>query len=323
VAVVLDVATSRVLAMASVPSSDPNGDGRPARNRAVTDRYEAGSVMKVFSVAAALDAGVVAPDTEFDLGGGQMMIGAHPIHDVENDRYLTVAGIIKRSSNVGAAKIALKFGREHLYAALKRFGFGAKTGIELPGEQAGVLRDGAKWRDIETATIAFGYGLTVTPLQIAAALAAIGNGGIYREPRIVDEVVDGDGTVIYRGRGDEHRVITEKTATQMMAMLASVFDKGKLPGTAAKIDVPGFRCGGKTGTAHKYDAETKQYAPDRYLSSFAGLAPIDHPRLAIFVLVDEPMGGDYYGGKVAGPVFATIASEALRYLGVPGSAIEP
>jgi cell division protein FtsI (penicillin-binding protein 3) len=321
VAVVLDVATSRVLAMASVPSYDPNSDARPARDRAVVDTYEAGSVMKVFGIAAALDAGVVAPDTELDLGGGQLKIGPKVIRDLHNDPYLTVAGVIKRSSNVGAAKIALKFGREHVYAALKRFGFGARTGIELPGEQAGTLRDGRKWHDIDLATIAYGYGLTVTPLQIAAALAAIGNGGLYREPRVVDRVADSDGVVLYRGHGDERRVISEKTAEQMLAMLASVFDKGKQPGTAASIVVPGFRCGGKTGTAYKYDPETKQYALDRYLSSFAGLAPIDHPRLAIVVLVDDPMGGDHYGGKVAGPVFAAIASEALRYLGVPGEPI--
>lgn len=324
VVVVLDVATSRVLAMASYPSFDPNvGDGRGGRNRAVADAYEAGSVMKVFSVSAALDDGLVAPDTEFDLGGGQLKVGPKIIRDVHDDRYLTVAGIIKRSSNVGAAKIALRLGRDKLHAALVRFGFGARSGIELPGEQSGLVRAPHRWRDIELATIAYGYGLTVTPLQIAAALAAIGNGGMYREPRIVDAVVDGDGSVLYRAHGDERRAVSARTATAMTAMLASVFDKGKQGGTAKDIDVPGFRCGGKTGTAHKYDPETKQYAPDRYLSSFAGLAPIDEPRLAIVVLIDEPSGGDYYGGKVAGPVFAVIASEALRYLGVPGAPLVP
>ena len=135
--------------------------------------------MKVFSVAAALDDGTVTPDTEFDLGGGQLKIGrSKPIRDVHHDPYLTTAGIIKRSSNVGAAKIALKFGGPKLYAALRRFGFGKRTGIELPGEQSGMMRDGARWRDIELATISFGYGLTVTPLQVAAALAAFGNHGV-------------------------------------------------------------------------------------------------------------------------------------------------
>jgi cell division protein FtsI (penicillin-binding protein 3) len=367
VVVVLEVATGRVVAMASVPASDPNGpsvagvpaaaaaadgaasepsaagvtdamnaanaDGaaaaspgppklphEPARNRAVTDAYEAGSVMKLFSVAAALDDGTVAPDTELDLGGGQFRVspGIKPIRDVHNDPYLTVAGIIKRSSNVGAAKIALRFGAAKLYAALRRFGFGARTGIELPGEQAGMLRNGARWRDIELATISFGYGLTATPLQIAAGLAAFGTGGVYHEPRIVERVIDGDGTLLYEAQAAERRVVSERTAAEMLAMMAAVFEGGRQNGTASTIVVPGFRCAGKTGTAHKYDPAIHAYASDHYLSSFAGLAPLDHPRLAIVVLVDDPSGGDYFGGKVAGPVFARVASEALRYLGVPG-----
>ena len=292
----------------------------PARNRAVTDAYEAGSVMKIFSVAAALDDGTVTPDTEFDLGGGQFQVSPRlkPIRDVDHDPYLTVTGIIKRSSNVGAAKIALKLGATRLYAALRRFGFGARTGVELPGEQTGMLRNGARWRDIELATISYGYGLTATPLQIAAALAALGNGGVYHTPRIVERVIDGDGTLLYEAQADERRVVSERTAAQMVAMMATVFEGGKQAGTAASIVVPGFRCAGKTGTARKYDPATHAYALDRYLSSFAGLAPLDHPRLAIVALVDDPSGGDYYGGKVAGPVFARVASEALRYLGVPG-----
>lgn len=341
VAVVVEIETGRVLAMASAPSYDPNAPNAPnapstpgaleapdagtshrgARNRAVTDAFESGSVMKIFSVAAALDDGTVTPDTEFDVGGGQFKIGPKTIRDLHHDPYLTVAGIIKRSSNVGAAKIALRFGAEKLYAALRRFGFGQRTGIELPGEQTGMLRDGARWRDIELATISYGYGLTVTPLQIAAALAAFGNHGVYREPRIVERVIDADGTLLYQAAPAERQVVSEATATAMLAMLASTFEGGKQAGTAATIVVPGFRCGGKTGTAHKYDPVTKQYAEDHYLSSFAGIAPIDHPRLAIVVLVDDPSGGDYFGSKVAGPVFATIASEALRYLGVPGSSL--
>jgi cell division protein FtsI/penicillin-binding protein 2 len=393
VAVVLEIATGRVLAMASSPSSDPNasggaalgsprpgplapdslgneslastlppgsgvppdsaGDGsatpslaslaslasgeaaaeqmrraegelgRPratagARNRAVTDAYEAGSVMKIFSIAAALDDGTVSPDTEFDLGGGTVQIGGRPIHDVDRDRSLTVAGIIKRSSNIGAAKIALRFGAAKLYAALRRFGFGARTGIELPREAAGTLRDGAHWRDIELATISYGYGLAVTPLQIAAALAAFGNHGVYREPRIVDRVIDADGTLLYEAAPAERRVVSDTTASAMLAMLATVFESGKQAGTAGTIVVPGFRCAGKTGTARKLDLETKKYVPGHYLSSFAGIAPFEHPRLAVVVMIDDPSEGDYFGAKVAGPVFAAIASNALRYLGVPG-----
>src|SRR5262249_21160032 len=154
-----------------------------------------------------------------------------------------------------------------LYAALRRFGFGRKTGIELPGEQPGMLRDGARWRDIELATISFGYGLTVTPLQIAAALAAFGNHGVYREPRIVDRGIDADRPPPAQAEPAARQVVSDQTATAMLAMLASTFEGGKQAGTAATIVVPGFRCGGKTGTAHKYDPATRQYAPDRYLSS--------------------------------------------------------
>jgi cell division protein FtsI (penicillin-binding protein 3) len=326
VVVVLEIGTGRVLAMASAPARDPNSPHSNeqqgvARNRAVTDSYEAGSVMKVFSVAAALDAGLVTPETGFDLGGGQLKMPGRstPIRDVDKDDYLDVTGIIKRSSNVGAAKIALRFGADKLYAALKRYGFGARTGIELPGEQPGMLRNGAKWRDVELATIAYGYGLTVTPLQVAAGIAAFGDRGIYHEPRIVDRVIDGDGTLLYQAAPTARRIMSERTASQMKAMLAAVFEGGKLNGTASQLVVPGFRCGGKTGTAHKYDPALKGYAPNHYLSTFAGLAPIDQPRLAIFVIVDDPIEGDYFGGKVAGPVFARVASEALRYLGVPGT----
>jgi cell division protein FtsI (penicillin-binding protein 3) len=285
----------------------------------VTDAYESGSVMKIFTIAAALDDGLVSATTEFDVQG--LVVGPKAITDVHAYKYLTVSDIIKHSSNIGAAKIALRFGREKLYAALKSYGFGSRTGIELPGEQKGKLRDGAGWRDIELATIAYGYGLTVTPLQIAAGLAAIGNGGVYHSPRIIDKITDPDGTVLYRPMGETKQIVKPQTAETMRKMLATVFEGGKDGGTGKDIIVPGFKCGGKTGTAHKYDHETKKYALDRHLGSFAGLAPIDNPRLAIVVMIDEPTGGDYFGGLVAGPVFAKIASESLRYLGVPGTAL--
>jgi cell division protein FtsI (penicillin-binding protein 3) len=322
VAVVLDVKTSKVLAMSSYPTYDPNSSEphAGARNKPVTDAFEAGSVMKVFTIAAALEEGVVRPDTEFETQVVQ--VGPKAFRDVHHDPYLTTSGIIKRSSNVGTIKVAMRLGKEKLYAALKHFGFGAKSGIELPGEQPGRVRDGSKWRDIEAATISFGYGITVTPLQIAAALAAIGNDGMYTEPRIVDTVVDPDGTLLYEAQPATRRMVSAKTAKQMRDMLAMVFEGGKAGGTAGSIVVPGFRCGGKTGTAHKYDHEIRKYSPTRYLGSFIGLAPIQNPRLAIVVLIDEPSGGDYFGGKVAGPVFAKVASESLRYLGVPGLTLQ-
>jgi cell division protein FtsI (penicillin-binding protein 3) len=324
VAVVIEVETGRVIALASYPTYDPNSGHVPegARDKPVTDAYEAGSVMKVFSIATALEDGVVTPDSEFPIGSS-FKVGPKSITDVHSFPSLTVAGIIKHSSNIGAARIAMHTGAQRLYAGYKKFGFGAKTGIELPGEQVGMLRNGDKWRDVELATMSYGYGLTVTPLQITAALAAIGNHGIYHEPRIVDSVVDADGNVLYKGAGEERRVLSQKVADEMLPILASVFDKGKEGGTAKFVDVPGFKCGGKTGTAYKYDPATHHYATDHYLASFAGLAPIDHPRLAIVVQVDDPVGAVHYGGDVSAPAFATIASESLRYLGVPGQKLIP
>lgn len=321
---VLDVATGKVLALASYPHLDPNSSDPPgpARNRAVTDSYEAGSVMKLFTVATALDAGMISPDTEFDLHGGSLMIKGRgkPITDVDHDKYLTTSGIIKRSSNVGAALIGMRLGKDALYDGLRKFGFGKRTGVELPGEQSGNLR-GGRWRDVELATISYGYGITTTPLQVAAGVAAIGNHGVYHAPRIIESITDADGVELYRHKTDERRVLSDKTASQIVAMMATVFDKDPKGGTAKGVVIPGFKCAGKTGTAHKYDPETKTYAEHRYLSSFVGLAPLDHPRLAIAVLIDDASGGDYFGALVAGPVFSKVASEGLRYLGVPGEAL--
>jgi cell division protein FtsI (penicillin-binding protein 3) len=335
VAIVLDVKTGAVLAMSNYPSIDANElsneavavDGAPklvktpARNRAVTDEYEIGSVMKVFTVASALDAGVTTPNETINVEGGSYQVGPKVIRDVHHDTELTVSGVIKRSSNVGAVKIGMRLGREKLSAGLRRLGFGGKTEIELPGERRGRVSDGSKWRDIELATISFGYGITVTPLQMVAAMAAIGNHGIYHPPRIIDRVVSADGTVTKLAPPESRQVLKPSVADSMLPILASVFEGGKNAGTAASVIVPGFACGGKTGTAHKFDPAIKKYSPDKYYSSFAGLAPIEDPKIAIVVIIDEPGGGDYFGGKVAGPVFARVASESLRYLGVPGTAL--
>ena len=325
VAVVIDVKTGGVLAMSTMPMYDPNDPAEAikadARNRAVTDVYEIGSVMKVFTVAAALDAGVTRPNELWNVEGGAWMApGKKRVTDVHHDDVLTTGGIIKRSSNVGATKIGLRLGRERLYAGLRKLGFGEKTGIDLPGEQGGLIRDGSRWRDVELVTISWGYGLTVSPIQMAAAMAAIGNGGVYHPPRVVERVIGPTGAVVYQRDDASRAIMKPSTAAALLPMLASVFDKGKDAGTGANIAVPGFVVGGKSGTAHKYDPATKRYALHRYLSSFAGLAPIADPRIAIVVVIDDPSGGDYFGGKVAGPVFGQIASATLRYLGVPGDA---
>jgi cell division protein FtsI (penicillin-binding protein 3) len=327
VAIVIEVGTGRVLAVANYPTFDPNTPDVPrgdAHDRAVNDAYEIGSVMKPFAVATALEDGVTRPDEEWDTENGewQMSPKDRPIRDTHPFPSLTTSEIIKHSSNIGAAKIGLRLGAQRLAAGFRAFGFGARTGIELPGEQPGNLRDPRTWRDSELARMTFGYGLTVTPMQLAAGIATFGNHGIYVPPRIVESIVDGEGHTIRTRTPEPRRAVSEKTAAQLLPMLASVFDRGKEGGTGKDIYVPGFVCAGKTGTAHKYDPAIHGYSPDKYFSSFAGLAPLDHPRIAVVAIVDEPMGGDYYGGKVAGPVFAKVASETLRYLGVPGGSLE-
>lgn len=323
VAVVMDVHTGDVLAMASLPTFDPNepGDAREkgARNRAITDTFEIGSVMKIFTVAAALDAGVVEPSTVFDTENGRFRIGRKVIRDSYRDESLDVGGVIKRSSNVGAVKIARRLGGEALHAAFRRFGFGQRTDVELPGEQGGILRSWEDWSEIGLATHSFGYGMTASPLQVTAALAAVGNGGVYHPPRVVREVRGADGEVLYQRAPAERRVLGADTARALLPMLESVFDKGRKGGTAHALEVPGYRVGGKTGTAHKLDPETKTYSDDMYLSSFAGLAPIDDPQVAVLVLIDEPTGEHYYGAAVAGPAWAQLTAATLAYLGVPAS----
>jgi cell division protein FtsI (penicillin-binding protein 3) len=324
VAIVLDVETGGILAMASWPTYDPNEPGdavaRQARNRAVTDVYEIGSIMKVFTVAAAFDAKLTRPDETWNVEHGRWQLGKKTIRDTHRDETLTTAGILKRSSNVGVVKLALRIGRERLAEALRRYGFGARTGIELPLEERGTLRDGKRWREIELATISFGYGLAVTPLQVAAAMAALGDDGRWHTPHLIARITDADGDVVYQPEVETRQIFDERTARWMLPILESVFEPGrKTSGTAATVVVDGFRAGGKTATAHKIDPRTRRYAEKMYLSSFAGLAPIDDPKISVVVVIDEPRGKDYFGGKVAGPVFARIVSETLRYLGVPGS----
>ena len=319
VVLVLDAATSDVLAMASYPTFDPNEPGKHdgARNRPVTDTYEPGSTMKIFSVSAALDAGAVKPSDTLSIDGGRYQVGRKTITDVHPDKnILTISEVVKVSSNVGAAKIARRLGKDALAEHLRRFGFGTPTGIELPGERSGRVKDARSWGDIGLATIAFGYGLTATPLQIAAGVAAIARGGEWLAPHVLRELRAPDGKVIGRPDRASHRVLSAEASAQMMAMLETVMQPG---GTGAKIRVPGFRVAGKTGTAHKVDPATRKYAAKRYLSSFVGVVPAQAPRLIVLVMLDEPAGDQHFGGAVAGPVFVRIATEALKYLGVPST----
>jgi cell division protein FtsI (penicillin-binding protein 3) len=315
VAIMMDPRTGEVLAMASVPTFNPNepigAAEAEARNRAITDTYEPGSTMKTFTIASALDAGVVKPDDRFDCLMGRMMVGKYSIHDSHGHGVLTVAEVFKFSSNIGATKIARRLGRDAFADALARFGFGHPTGIGLPGERSGVVRPVEKWGDIGFANISFGQGIAVTPLQMIAGVSAIAGGGIYRQPRVVARVVEPDGTIDAPTVAPDHRVMSAGAARTMLGIMRGVTEKG---GTAPQAAIDGYTVGGKTGTAQK--VANGHYDASKWVSSFLGVVPLEDPRLAIIVVVDEPQGG-HLGGLVAAPIFKEIAEEALRYLHVP------
>jgi cell division protein FtsI (penicillin-binding protein 3) len=318
IALMMDPRTGELLAMASVPTYNPNDPQSAAdagaRNRAITDAFEPGSTMKTFTIAAALDAGVVKPDDRFDCMMGRMMVGKYTIHDTHPYGALTVSDVFKHSSNIGTTKIARKLGRDGLAEALERFGFGRPTGIGLPGERAGVVRPVAKWGDIGFANIAFGQGLTVTPLQMLTGVAAIAGGGVYRQPRIVARIVQPDGTIDALPAAPDRRVMAPASARTMLGIMRGVTEQG---GTAKQAAIDGYAVGGKTGTAQK--VANGHYDPNKWVSSFVGVVPAEDPRLVIMVVVDEPQGG-HLGGLVAAPIFREIAEQSLRYLHVPPTA---
>jgi len=317
IAIVMDPRTGELLAMASTPSYNPNDPSSAgqhgARDRAITDTFEPGSTMKTFTIAAALDAGVVRPDDHFDCQMGRMMVGKYTIHDTHQHGSLSVAEIFKFSSNIGATKIARRLGRDRLAEGLARFGFGRSTETGLPGERNGLLRPVAKWGDIGFANVSFGQGLTVTPLQIVTGMAAIASGGMYHPPRIVTQVVRPDGSHEALPERAAVRVISERAARAMTGIMEGVTQVG---GTARAAAIDGYSVAGKTGTAQKVSGG--HYDSSKWVSSFIGFAPADDPRVAIAVMVDEPQGG-HLGGAVAAPIFKQIAEQALHYLHVPPS----
>ena len=315
IAVVMDPQTGELLAIASTPSYNPNDPSSAAehgaRDRAITDAFEPGSTMKTFTIASALDAGVVRPTDSFDCMMGRMMVGKYTIHDTHPHGALTVAEIFKFSSNIGATKIARRLGKERLAEAFGRFGFGHATGLGLPGERSGMLRPLEKWGEIGFANVSFGQGITATPLQIVSGLASIASGGVYHPPRIVARVVRPDGTTEPLPERPAVRVISERAARQMTGIMVGVTEQG---GTARAAAIDGYPVAGKTGTAQKVSGG--HYDSSKWVSSFIGFAPAEQPRVAIAVMVDEPQGG-HLGGAVAAPVFKEIAEQALRYLHVP------
>jgi cell division protein FtsI (penicillin-binding protein 3) len=315
--VVLDPDTGRILAMASQPDYNPNAFNRyrPSqwRNRSLCDTFEPGSTFKVFLLAAALNEGVVRLNQTIDCEQGSFKVGGKVIRDHHPHGRLTVAEILKVSSNIGFAKIGKAMERERFHRYISGFGFGAKTGVDLPGEVNGLVRKPSQWFEIDLAAISFGQGITVTPLQLAAATAAIANGGNLMAPYVVERVVNSYGeTQELHDPRVVRRVVSPEVARQVRELMSMTTEVG---GTGTLASVPGFRVAGKTGTAQKADPVTGGYSVDKRVSSFVGFVPAETPRLVILVVMDEP-DGQVYGGLVAAPVFSRIAAQALQYLKV-------
>jgi cell division protein FtsI (penicillin-binding protein 3) len=317
-AIVLDPASGAVLALASWPPFDPNrfaeADPEARKCRPLTDSYEPGSTFKVVAAGAALDGGTIGLDDPIDCGGGTLTIGATTIHEHGGKAWsaLTIGDILAHSSNIGIAHVALGLGRGPFYAAMRSFGFGQKTGVELEGETAGILKDTSQWSALSLPTMAFGQEVGVTVLQMARAYAAVANGGLLPTIHLV-EGVKRSGSAEFRSvtRPAPHRVLSEGTARQMRRLLAGVVEMGT--GKAAAI--PGYTAAGKTGTAQKA-VPGAGYSKDRYVASFIGFVPAEEPRAVIAVVVDEPRGKTY-GGDVAAPVFSQIGAEVMRLLREP------
>lgn len=305
-AVVVDVKTGEVLALVNQPSYNPNSGRQKQpgryRNRAITDIFEPGSSLKPLVVAAALESGGYKPNSRIDTSPGYLQVGVKKIEDSENLGRIDLGTILAKSSNVGASKIAMSLEPEQLWGVLDNFGLGRPTASGFPGESAGLLSHFGNWRPIAQATLAYGYGLSVTPLQLAQAYAVIGSGGLLRPVSLL--------------RLNEpqfpRRIVSTTTANAVLEFMEAVVAPG---GTGMGAGVSGYRVAGKTGTTQK--ATAGGYAKDRYTAIFAGLAPATNPRLAVVVVVDEPANGEYYGGKVAAPVFSKIVAGATRILAIP------
>lgn len=313
-AVVLDPRTGEVLALASVPSFDPNryaeADPEERRCRPVLDAYEPGSTFKVITAAIAVEAGLVGPDDPIDCGGGTLTIGRTTIHEHGENRWgvLPLTDVLAHSSNIGIAHVGLSLGKVAYHRGVRSFGFGQRTGIELHGETPGLLSDVSSWSALTLPTMSFGQEVGVTVLQMARAYAAIASGGLLPQPHLVAEVRRPDGRVLRRSSPAAARVLSERTAATVKQMMLHVVENG----TGKLAAIPGFTVAGKTGTAQKA-APGGGYSRDRFVASFIGFVPAESPRVVIAVVVDEPKGR-IYGGDVAAPVFSAIGAETLRIL---------
>jgi cell division protein FtsI (penicillin-binding protein 3) len=312
-AIVMNPNSGEILALANWPRVDANAPwtapAYASQDRAVGFTYEPGSTFKSITVAGALQDRLVTPDTAFDLAP-QIQVADRVIGEshLRGPETLTTAQILAQSSNVGAITIGLRMGKVRFDRWVRRFGFGRATGVDLPGEERGLVLPVDRYSGSSMGNMPIGQGISVTPMQMAQAYSAIANGGILRPPHVVRRV---GGTLVATPRG--HRVVSRRTAAQLRQMLEGAFAPG---GTASEVSIPGYKLAGKTGTANKIDPATGQYSTSRYIASFMGFAPALHPKLLIGVMVDEPQGA-IYGGVVAAPAFGKIASFALPYLRIP------
>jgi len=316
-AIMMDPFTGEILALANRPSYNPNlpgGSGSAERrDRAITDCYEPGSTFKIIVGTGAIEEKIVKLDSPFDCSRGSVEIGGRTIHDAHRHGLLTFKEVIQKSSNVGSVMIGMKLGKERVYKYARAFGFGEKSGIDLPGEVSGWIRPPERWSGVSLGSISIGQEVAVTPLQVLRAYAAIANGGFLVRPHVVSRILSPEGKETWSFRPEGKRAISRETADTFKGILKTVTEEG---GTAKMASVDGNEVAGKTGTAQIIDPRTKRYSHEKYVSSFVGFVPADDPKIAMIIVIYEPKG-QIYGGVVAAPVFKKIAESALSYLDVP------
>ena len=313
--IVLDPRSGEILALANAPSFDPNNVGAASpearSNWALQNIYEPGSTFKIVAFSAAIEKKLAKPDDRIDCQMGTITVAGRLVHDHHAFGTLTLAEALAKSSNVAAIKLGIRVGDESMYDFITRFGFGSRTGIELPGETAGIVRKVSRWQPSSIGSIAMGQEIGVTPVQMVAAFGALANDGLRIAPHLVREIRNSAGTVVYRPQPEQRRVVSAETAIALRGMLEGV----TLNGTARKAQLDGYSAAGKTGTAQKIDPRTKAYSSTKFVGSFVGFAPVTNPQVVIIVVIDEP-AGSYHGGDVAAPVFREIAEQILPNLGV-------
>ena len=313
--IVLDPRSGDVLALANAPTFDPNqvaaSSAETRSNWALQNIYEPGSTFKVVAFSAALEEKLARVDDHIDCQMGAITVAGRVVHDHKPFGTLTLSEALAKSSNVAAIKLGIRVGDPKMYDYITRYGFGSKTGIELPGETAGILRKVERWQPSSIGSIAMGQEVGVTPVQMVAAYGALANDGLRITPHIIREVRNEAGAVVYQPKAEQRRVISAQTAISLRGMLEGV----TLHGTAKKAQLDGYSAAGKTGTAQKIDPKTRAYSKTKFVGSFVGFAPVSNPQVVIIVVIDEPAGA-YHGGDVAAPVFREVAEQILPILGI-------